>query len=85
MDVTIALSQLGIISAYQGKLKRAVEIFKKADEFAGQTASVHRAQNMLCRVQYILNDLEAAAENARLAVEMGERTGRMDSATVGFY
>ena len=82
--VISALSQLGIINAYQGKLKRAVKFYNKANELAGQT-SVVGAQDVLCLVQYILNDLEAAAENAKLAVEWGEFSGMMSGAVLGLF
>ncbi|MBN2238681.1 MAG: hypothetical protein JW712_02820 [Dehalococcoidales bacterium] len=62
------LGQLGIISGYQGKLKRAVEYYEKSDELAVQIAQAG-SQSMLCMHYYILNDLEAADEKARLAIE----------------
>jgi hypothetical protein len=33
----------------------------------------------LCMVQFVMNDLETAAENARFAVERGEFSGNMDT------
>lgn len=80
LAVINALGLLGNITGYQGKLKRAVEIYKKAIESAGQTATAGDPRSSLCLVQYILNDLEAAAENARLAVEWGEFSGEMAGA-----
>lgn len=80
LAVIMALSQLGIIATCQGKLKRVVEICKKVNELAGQTPSAGGAQDLLCQVQYYLNDLDAAAENARLAVESAELSGQMNGA-----
>ncbi len=62
------LDQLGIIAGYQGNSKRAVEFYEKSSELAAQIAQAG-SQSMLCMHYYILNNLEAAAENARLAIE----------------
>lgn len=75
LAVIAALGLIGNITAYQGKLKRAVEIYNKAIESAGQMATAGDPRSMLCLVQYQLNDLEAVDENARLAVEWGEFSG----------
>jgi LuxR family maltose regulon positive regulatory protein len=83
LAVIMAMSQMGIIAAYQGKMKRAVEIFEKENEFASQAASPFGARNELCYIQYILNDLDVAAENARLAVESGKLSG--DVAIMGLF
>jgi len=79
-----ALEQMGIAVAYQGKLKRAVEIYKNAIELGGKTALADVPRSILCLFQYHLNDLEGAAESARLAVEYGERTGETGG-MVGHY
>ncbi|MFC1947475.1 LuxR C-terminal-related transcriptional regulator [Chloroflexota bacterium] len=79
-----ALNQLGIITAYQGKLNRAVELWKKSDELTLQTAWEGN-QGLLCMTYYNLNDLEAAAENARLSIERGELTDGMGAVILGSY
>jgi LuxR family maltose regulon positive regulatory protein len=75
LAVMMALSQLGIIAAYQGKLKRAVEIFEKENELAGQVVPMGTSYDMLCLNHYYLNDLEAAARDARLVIERYESSG----------
>ena len=72
LTVSQAMEQIGIVYSYQGKLKLAVEIYKKANELARQAGLVFEDYGMLCWVHYIMNDLEAAAENARLALELNE-------------
>lgn len=68
-SVAGAFGQMGIVYTYQGKAKRAAEAFKKSIEFARQGALASRWAEMLCWLQYVMNDLEAAEENARLALE----------------
>jgi LuxR family maltose regulon positive regulatory protein len=85
LAVMMALGQLGIIAAYQGKLRRAVEIYKKVNELAGEMASWAGAQDMLSYTQYLINDLDAAAENAKLAVESGERSGQMNGVILALF
>jgi LuxR family maltose regulon positive regulatory protein len=75
LSVRMAMGQIGIINSYQGKLKRAIEIYKKANELARHTAWLDQSYDMLCMNLYYLNDLEASAENARLAIEGYEKSG----------
>jgi len=75
-----ALSYIGSIAVYEGKLHQAVETYKRAIEIAGQTPPAGPVQNFLCQALYELNDLEAAAENARLAFQWGEFGGQMEAA-----
>ncbi|UCC17629.1 MAG: hypothetical protein JSU58_03515, partial [Dehalococcoidales bacterium] len=67
--VETAMSQLGIVNSYQGKLKHAIEIYKKTNERGVKTAFTGN-QGMLCINQYYLNDLESVVENAQLTIEM---------------
>jgi len=84
--VVNALGLLGNITASQGKVKRAVQIYEKAIELAGQTASAGGGiRSMLCLVQYILNDLAAVAENAGLALEWGELSGGLRGAMPALF
>jgi LuxR family maltose regulon positive regulatory protein len=75
LAVIMAMSQIGIVNSYRGKLKHAVEIYKKANELAGQTAWAGTSYDMLCLNLYYLNELEAADENARLVIERYESSG----------
>ncbi|MBN2075498.1 MAG: hypothetical protein JW762_08105 [Dehalococcoidales bacterium] len=75
VSVRMAMGQIGIVNSYQGKMKRAIEIYKKANELARQTAWLDQSYDMLCMNLYYLNDLEASAENARLAIEGYEKSG----------
>ena len=70
--VTRGWGQLGIVYTYQGKLTYAVKAFMRSNDFAEQYGLAFGNFGMLCWVHYILNDLEAAAENARLAIELEE-------------
>ena len=79
-----ALSQLGIIVAYQGKLKRAIELYKKANELFAQTAWAGNHFE-LCIVYYILNNLKMAEEHARLAIVSSELTGGVVNEMTGYY
>ena len=79
-----AMGQIAIINSYQGKLKRANEIYKKANELIEQTTLAGN-QGLLCMNYYFLNDFEAVTENARLAVEMGELTGGKGMSMTGLY
>ena len=81
-----ALGLLANITASEGKVKRAVEIYKNAIELAGQTPSAGGGlRNMLCLVQYIMNDLEAVAENAGFALEWGELSGGLRGAMPALF
>jgi LuxR family maltose regulon positive regulatory protein len=81
--VMTALGFMGDIAGYQGKLKRAVEMYKMAIQSARQAGLERGPYSTLCMVQFVMNDLETAAENARFAVERGEFSGNMD--TWGFF
>ncbi len=80
-----ALGLLGNVAGYQGKLKRAIEMYTKAIEYAGQAGVLMGPHDMLCMVQYILNDLEAVSGNARLAVEWSGRRDRPGSVLASYY
>jgi LuxR family maltose regulon positive regulatory protein len=87
-DIWVAMTALGFmgdIAAYQGKLKRAVEMYKMGIDYARQAGLERGAYSTLCRVQYIMNDLEAAAENAKLAVERGEYRGDKTGTIWGLF
>jgi LuxR family maltose regulon positive regulatory protein len=84
--VLMSMAQIGIVNTYQGKVRYAVEIYEKANELAGQAVSMWTSYDMLCLNQYYLNDLEAAAENARLVIERYESSGEdAGMITVYFY
>jgi LuxR family maltose regulon positive regulatory protein len=85
LAVISAMAQLGIVNTYQGKLKRAVEIYKKANDFAGQKTSMFTSHDMLCLNQYYLNDLEASAENAKAVIERYESSGENTGMITGYY
>lgn len=77
--VTMAMGQIGIINSYRARLKKAIGIYKEVSELAGQALRLGGVNDMLCMNLYYLNDLEAAAENARLVIQgyedSGENTG----------
>jgi LuxR family maltose regulon positive regulatory protein len=85
LAVMMALGQLGIITAYQGKLRRAVEIYKKVNDLAGEMASWAGSQDVLSYTQYLINDLDAATRNAKLAVESGELSGQMNGVILALF
>lgn len=80
--VCLALNHAGNIAVYQGKLKRAVEFFVESEKLGSQIAwSINKGTLSMC--YYLFNDLEAAAENAGLAIKEGELTAGIVSAGSG--
>jgi LuxR family maltose regulon positive regulatory protein len=77
-DIFLASATLALLGNIKGQITNldgAVELYNKAIEIAGQTQGAAGGQAELSRVLYERNDLEAAAENALLAVEWFERGG----------
>jgi LuxR family maltose regulon positive regulatory protein len=61
---------LGGIALWNGKLNDAKETIRKSIEVGGVGAA---SRTMMCRVLYELNELEAVAEYARIAIELSKR------------
>ena len=70
MVISGAWSQIGIVKTYQGKLKDAVMAFTKSLDYVRQKGLPVGDYNLMCWVQYIMNNLEAVSENAKLAIEL---------------
>jgi len=84
VSVRMAMGQIGIVNSYQGRMKHAIEIYKKSNELARQTTWLDQSYDMLCMNLYYLNDLEASAENARLAIERYENSGENSGMITAF-
>ncbi len=66
LGVAQTLSQLAIIAAYQGKLKRAAALFETSNQFNEKNGLGAADYGLLCWVHYFLNNLDTAIENAML-------------------
>jgi LuxR family maltose regulon positive regulatory protein len=80
-----ALGQLGDIKHQYGELHRAVELYKKAIEVAGETQGAAWGASGLSKVLYEWNDLEIAAQNAKRAIEWYELGGNAEPAIPAYY
>ena len=87
-DIPVAVSSimiLGSITGFSGKLHRAIDIYKKALEIGGQTQFSGAGGIFLSKAYYELNDLEKAAENARLAIEKSELGGIQEARLMSYF
>ncbi len=80
-----ALACLGGIAHWRGQLHRAEKLLKNAIELAGQMPIVAASLVFLAKVFYELNDLEGAAEKARLSIEWSERLGIAEAPLIAYY
>jgi LuxR family transcriptional regulator, maltose regulon positive regulatory protein len=80
-----ALTLLGTIKNQRGELDDASELFKRAIKVAGETQGVGWGASELSKVLYERNDLEMAAQNARLATEWYELGGNAEPAIAGYF
>jgi LuxR family transcriptional regulator, maltose regulon positive regulatory protein len=78
-----SLNFLAGITRHRGKLHEALDMAKRALEIAGQNPAAAVPHNMLCVISYELDDLEAAAEHARLSVEWTHRGGNAEAHVAG--
>ena len=79
------LTLLGNIKGLRGDLDGAVELSKRTINLAGETQGAAPGQAYLGKVLCEWNDLEAAAENARLSAEWYERGGNPHSAISAYF
>ena len=80
-----ALCFLGYITHFRGKLHRAIEIMEKPMEVNGKTIKSPGLLVGLCKIRYELNEMEAAAEDAKLAIELGELAPIAESRLIAYF
>ena len=70
-----ALAYLGVIQAVYGRLHRAAELCRQVIQMGEQSPTVAPAHIELGVLLYEWNDLESAAEQIQMGIELSQRTG----------
>ncbi len=79
-----ALSFLGFIRAARGKLHEAAELARQAVALAEQSPAIAHAQLLLSVLNYEWNELPAAADHIRRAIELSQRIGHVEMQCNGY-
>jgi LuxR family maltose regulon positive regulatory protein len=74
----MALAFLCSIQAARGNLRRAAEMARQALQLSRGTPALASVHNMLSALSYEWNDLEAAVEHARQAIELSQHGGHLE-------
>jgi LuxR family maltose regulon positive regulatory protein len=77
-NAAAALSLLGDMDVYKGKLRRAAGRHQQAIELAGASPAAAVTHQSLSALYYEWNDLEAAVHHGQRAIELGQLTGGRD-------
>jgi len=80
-----AMMVLGGIAYFSSRLRRAIDMLERALEARGQVGGSSRVLLSLSRVFYELNDLEKAAEDARLSIERSELGGIVEGRLMPYF